>query len=46
MNKTVKSLITKVQEATVEVNQVKQDIDIALLVINEQHRVRTRKGDR
>lgn len=45
MNKTLKDLITKVQEATIEVNQVKQDIDIALLVIDEQHRRRTRRNN-
>jgi len=43
MNKTLKNLIAKVKESTAEVNQVKQDIDIALLLINEQHKRRTRR---
>lgn len=43
MNKTLKNLIVKVKESTAEVNQVKQDIDIALLLINEQHKRRTRR---
>ncbi|WP_195517846.1 hypothetical protein [Weissella cibaria] len=46
MNKTVKELISKIQETTQEIDQVKQDVNIALLVINEQHRVRTRRDDR
>ena len=43
MNKTLNNLIVKVKESTAEVNQVKQDIDIALLLINEQHKRRTRR---
>lgn len=48
MNKTLNDLIAKVQETTDEVNQVKQDIKLSLLVLRANHddRVRTRRNDR
>ncbi|WP_159080957.1 hypothetical protein [Weissella cibaria] len=46
MNKTVKNLIDKVKEATQEIDQIGRDIDLAILIIDEQHKRRTRRDDR
>lgn len=48
MNKTFKGLADKVNETTTEIKQVTRDIELAMLVVNEQHhdRLRTRSSDK
>ena len=46
MNKTFKGLANKVNETTVEIKNVTQDIELALMVVDMQHhdRLRTRSN--
>ena len=43
-----KELANKVNATTVEIKQVTRDIELAMLVVNEQHhgRLRTRSSDK
>lgn len=48
MNKTFKDLNKAVSETTEEIEQVVEDVKIAMMVVNEQHqhRLRTRSSDK
>lgn len=47
MNKTFKELTDKVNETTTEIKQVTRDIELATLIVSEQHRhrVQTRSSE-
>lgn len=47
MNKTFKGLANKVNETTTEIKEITRDIELAMLIINEQHhgRLRTRSSE-